>query len=340
MYFYYLNTNMVRLTFIYRSVKWTLGIFILVSFYACKNNNDDVIVKPQTITEIVYNSRNTTVFQAAVTKANLSSVLQGNSITIYIPTDAAFANSNIFESTINAMSVADVEALVKYHIINTQAYTVINYPTTTTSINSLATLNGSLYLKKDTSGLFINGNKITQPNILAQNGVAHVLDYVLGAPVNPVGVPAKSILNIVSADSTLRLLYMVINRTAATSNNVKALLEATTNSTLFAPNNIAFTIAGYDSTAIANASTATIDTLANIIKYHITNGKLFANDISNNLQLTTLNTIAAMQPMVTGVNPIVIKGATNTPINSPKLELGNLLGTNGLVHKIDKLILP
>jgi uncharacterized surface protein with fasciclin (FAS1) repeats len=331
---------MIQLKLVYKNLNWIIGVFMLVVFCACKSDNNDVIVKPQTITEIVYNSRNTSVFKAAVNKANLSSVLQGNNITIFIPTDVAFANSNIVESTINAMSVADVETLVKYHIINTQTYSTTNYPTTTTAVNSLATLNGSLYLKKDTSGLFVNGNRITQSNILAQNGVAHVLDYVLGAPITPVGAPTKTILNIVSTDSTLSLLNMLINKTAATINDIKALLETVTNSTLFAPTNIAFTIAGYDSTAIANATAATVNALANVIKYHITNGKFFANDISNNQQLTTLNNMAAMQPIVTGVNPIVIKGATNTEINSAKLELGNLLGTNGIVHKIDKLILP
>jgi uncharacterized surface protein with fasciclin (FAS1) repeats len=338
MYFCSLNKIMKRMVSTY-SLCLPI-ICMLISIQACKNNNDEVIAIPQTITEIVYNSRNTSVFEAAVNKANLGSILQGNNVTVFIPTDAAFANSGIAENTISTMPVAAVEALVKYHIINTQAYTTNNYPVTTTMVSSLAAINGVLHLKKDTSGLYVNGNRITQASILAQNGVAHVLDYVLGAPLKPVGAPSKKIGNVIAEDSTLTLLNMAIQKTAGTANDVRVLIEGLNDNTIFAPTNLAFTIAGFDSTAIANASASRVDTLANIIKYHITAGKLFIPDISNNQTINTLYTMAAGQLMITGVNPIVLKGASNNITNSAKVELGNLLATNGLIHKIDKLLLP
>ena len=290
---------------------------------------------PPTIAALINTGTNFTVLKAAMVKAGLETTLNGSgTFTVFAPTNNAFATMGITVASINTLSVAAVTEIFKYHIINTFAYTLANFTTTATAVNSMALVNNALYLKLNNGAGIVNGKPLAQANILASNGVLHVLDEPLGSPTANVGGPTQNIFNLATADTALKLFVQAVNKTMGSPNDIKALLTGTTAYTIFAPTNTAFIANGMDSTAIANALPAT---LVSVLQYHTLAGRMFSTYFNNLELLATLNTMPP-QPRVFKTTDIAIRGAANTSITQAKVEKSNFLATNGVLHVIDKVV--
>lgn len=143
---------------------------------ACGSTMSDDMGTPDIVdTAIGAGSFNTLV--AAVQAAGLESTLRGDGpFTVFAPTDAAFAA--LPAGTVEAL-LADPEALaaiLTYHVV----------PGAVTSDQlagqrlDVATVNGGSLHIDGTNGVVINGNTtVTTANIIASNGVIHVIDTVL-----------------------------------------------------------------------------------------------------------------------------------------------------------------
>jgi transforming growth factor-beta-induced protein len=119
-------------------------------------------------------------FVTALGAANLTSVFSdpdGDSFTIFAPDNDAFAA--IPPATLNAL-LADPVALgnvLKLHVVKGRfsSFALFNGL-------KLRTLSGeTLTVRRDNSGVSINGTKVNEANLKAGNGVIHIMDGVLSA---------------------------------------------------------------------------------------------------------------------------------------------------------------
>lgn len=115
-----------------------------------------------------------TLIEAAVA-ADLAEALSTQEVTVFAPTDEAFAN--LPEGTLESL-LADPHQLaevLKYHVVagKVMAADVV-------TLTSAETLQGSTVdIKVDGTSVMVDGANIVQTDIEATNGVIHVIDAVI-----------------------------------------------------------------------------------------------------------------------------------------------------------------
>jgi uncharacterized surface protein with fasciclin (FAS1) repeats len=120
-----------------------------------------------------------TTLTALVKQAGLARTLQGQGpFTVFAPTDAAFAK--VPKATLNALAKdkAKLRAVLLYHVAagRVRASKVVK-------LDRVRTLNGaSARIRVRDGSVFVAGAKVTTPDVLASNGVIHVIDEVLLPP--------------------------------------------------------------------------------------------------------------------------------------------------------------
>ena len=134
-----------------------------------------------TILDIVSNSADHDTFELAVIAAGLAETLSGSGpFTLFAPTDAAFAN--LPDGTLQALldSIPELTNILLYHVTpgtfmstdltnGQQLPTMTFYPPLTVTI--------------DTNGVMINEASVIVADIVADNGVVHVIDAVLSLDI-------------------------------------------------------------------------------------------------------------------------------------------------------------
>ncbi len=117
---------------------------------------------------------------ALVKKAGLAGALSGKGpLTVFAPTDAAFAK--VPKATLAALGKdkAKLKAVLLYHVVKgkvTAAQVV--------KLSSAKTLGGESVTIKVTGGkVFVGGAQVVTPNVMASNGVIHVINKVLIPPM-------------------------------------------------------------------------------------------------------------------------------------------------------------
>ncbi|MFO1142325.1 MAG: fasciclin domain-containing protein [Amaricoccus sp.] len=118
---------------------------------------------------------------AALTEAGLVETLKGpGPFTVFAPTDAAFAKlpAGTVETLLEPENKAKLTAILTYHVVpgKLMAADVVKY-------NAAKTANGAeLPIKASGSGVKVGDANVTATDIVATNGVIHVIDAVLLPP--------------------------------------------------------------------------------------------------------------------------------------------------------------
>jgi uncharacterized surface protein with fasciclin (FAS1) repeats len=115
---------------------------------------------------------------AALTAADLVTTLKGpGPFTVFAPTDAAFAKlpAGTLDTLLKPENKAMLQSILEYHVVagKVLAADVVKLTRATTIQGqsvTIAVVNG---------GVTINGAKVITPDVLATNGVIHVIDSVL-----------------------------------------------------------------------------------------------------------------------------------------------------------------
>jgi uncharacterized surface protein with fasciclin (FAS1) repeats len=115
---------------------------------------------------------------AAVQAAGLVPTLEGEGpFTVFAPTDAAFAKlpAGTIDELLKPENLSQLQAILTYHVISGKVLS-----SDVVKTHSLKTVQGQ-ELKVSNSGgkVMINNAAVTQVDILASNGVIHVIDSVL-----------------------------------------------------------------------------------------------------------------------------------------------------------------
>ncbi|MFZ4815209.1 MAG: phosphate ABC transporter substrate-binding protein PstS family protein [Phototrophicaceae bacterium] len=146
-----------------------------------------VMAQDQTIVEIAAGNEDFSTLVAAVTAAGLAETLSGGEFTVFAPTNEAF--DALFAAT--GLTVEDLVAntdllttVLTYHVV---AGTVLS---TDLVAGEVASVEGSpLTVHIDDMGVMIDQANVVTADIVASNGVIHVIDSVLlTLPVDPATV--------------------------------------------------------------------------------------------------------------------------------------------------------
>ena len=110
----------------------------------------------------------------ALTAAGLIDTLKGpGPFTVFAPTDAAFAK--IPKDALDALlkDKAKLTAVLTYHVVPGKVMAA------DVKAGKVKTVQGSEITVKTTGGVMVDGAKVTATDIVADNGVIHVIDSVI-----------------------------------------------------------------------------------------------------------------------------------------------------------------
>ncbi len=296
---------------------------------------DSVLVPPSilpivgTIVAPAYFNKNFTTLIAAVLNADtdvLSVLLgngpSGNGLTLFAPTNAAFEAAGI-------TNVNGQDAVLTYHVVD-GTVTQSMLPTSGIAAAEVATLGGNIYVTNAGGPVSINGTTtVTATDITGSNGVVHVIDNVLIPPT-------QNIVEIVSDFASGDPAEFTMLAAALTRAGLLSTFEGTGPFTVFAPTDAAFMAAGFPD--VASIQAATPEALTPILTHHVVqpNAHIFSTDLTDDLAAPMLNG----QNVVVDLDNLTLQDAGG---NSPAGLIPSLLNvhaTNGVVHVIDKVLLP
>lgn len=299
---------------------------------------DQVLVPPSmmpiinTIVEPAYFNKNFTTLIAAVKAASpsiLTTLLSSGNKTLFAPTNAAFTAAGI----IDLPNQATLDAVLAYHVINSE----VTSSQIATGSSNAETLNGKIYLSKGGAGVFINGSsKVTTADIDASNGVVHVIDRTLMPPSETIAQIATRLSTASPAQFTQLVAALARTQGQGANDLLAAASASGSNLTVFAPTDAAFQQL-YTALGVANVNEIPLATLINVLKHHIVSGRVFSTDLASGA-VTTLNgnvtvNVGANPPTVTG-------GSGGANVANLQTSMLNILATNGVIHVIDRVLLP
>jgi uncharacterized surface protein with fasciclin (FAS1) repeats len=135
---------------------------------------------PGTIVDVAVGAGTFNTLAAALTAAGLVETLQGDGpFTVFAPTDDAFAAlpEGLLEALLLPENVGVLQAILTYHVVSG---TVLAADVTT---GDVPTVEGSSIAVDTSMGVVLNGtSNVTATDIMASNGVIHVIDAVLLPP--------------------------------------------------------------------------------------------------------------------------------------------------------------
>ncbi|MBK9254697.1 MAG: fasciclin domain-containing protein [Saprospiraceae bacterium] len=278
---------------------------------------DAVLLPPaasNTVVDIIVNSPDHNTLEAAVIAADLAGVLSGDGpFTVFAPTDAAFAA--LPEGTIDSLlnDIPALTAILTYHVVGTTALSgdLIDG-------QIITTLNGKdITVTINANGVFINNAQVTVADIIADNGVVHVIDAVLLPPA-----ASNTVVDIIVNSPDHNTL-----EAAVIAADLADVLSGDGPFTVFAPTDAAF----------AALPEGTIDSLLNdiptltaILTYHVVGTTALSGDLIDGQIITTLN----------GTDITVTINANGVFINDAQVTIADIEADNGVVHVIDAVLLP
>lgn len=295
-----------------------LSILAIASLFlvtaSCSDDEPNTPPAP-TVTELVVNDPNFSILEAAVVKAGLADALSTtNPITVFAPNNAAFNASGITESVIASLPVATVDSILKYHVLGAFVPSS-NVPAS----DAVTTLLGTrLFASRNTNGVFVNGLRVSPADIEARNGVVHVIERVLIPPT-------QTIAGIATSDTTFSILVAAVVRLGLVPT-----LSGPGKFTVFAPTNAAFRAAG-----ITDVNAVPLATLDAVVRYHVLTTNVFASDLTSGARVPSLQG----GQLEVNVSPARVKIATSTQPFS-NIAVANITATNGVIHVIDRVMLP
>jgi transforming growth factor-beta-induced protein len=274
-----------------------------------------VLLPNLTVVDLAINN-NFTILTTAVIQQELVPALSNpfGTFTVFAPTDAAFAN------LLDALDITAAELLEFENLTDILLYHVlgVEVPSSAVTNGLLATpLNDENTIKMTvTSGgdVFANHAQVVLADVNADNGVVHAIDAVI--------LPVITVVDIAINNDFNYLVAAVIQEglVPALSNPLAAF-------TVFAPTDQAFEdLATALETDIAGL--LGLETLSTVLLYHVVAGEVASTDLENG----TVNTLADIT-----INVNVDAGVL---INTSTVILADVLAFNGIVHVIDRVLVP
>ena len=253
---------------------------------------------------------------AALTAADLIDTLKGpGPFTVFAPTDAAFAKlpKGTVENLLKPENRDALVAVLTYHVVpgTVKAADVVK-------LKSATTVNGQrVDIAVDEGTVRLDGATVVQTDILATNGVIHVIDTVILPETDTIPAVAAS------AGSFGTLL------TAVAAADLVETLSGPGPFTVFAPTDAAFAKLGPN--AIADLlKPENKARLASILTYHVVPGRVYADQV---VGMTSAKTVEGGSVAIKVVGGKVM-------IDNATVVATDVEAANGVIHIIDTVIIP
>jgi len=245
---------------------------------------------------------------AAVQAAGLEEVLRGaGPFTVFAPTDAAF--DALPDGVLEAL-LADPAALAQvltYHVVAGRilAGDLVDGQVVTS-------VEGRPFRITLQGGARVNGVDITATDVEAANGVIHVIDAVL--------IPVED-----NVDTAVEAGFSTLVAAVQAADLVDV-LRGEGPFTIFAPTNAAFDALP---DGVLEALLADPEALAGVLTYHVIEGRIFASDLEDGIEVTTVEG-----------STVTISLNGGARVNDANITATDILTSNGVIHVIDAVLVP
>lgn len=278
-------------------------------------------VPSQNIVEIASANSDFSILVEALVAANLDDTLKGTGpFTVFAPTNAAFADllTALGITKADLLAHPDLSKVLLYHVVSGSVLS-----TDLTDGMEATTVQGEkVRFNLGVTPPKVNDSQITSPDLMATNGVIHVIDKVL-VPDEFI-LSTKNIVETAVANPDFSILVAALQKA-----NLVSALEGEGPFTVFAPTNAAFT-------ALLTSLDITADDLLNqpdlakVLLHHVISGKVLSSALTDGLEATTLNE-----------DKLVFDLSGTTPmVNGAKISTVDLETRNGVIHVIDSVMVP
>jgi len=303
-----------------RLKKWLLASSI-VFLSACGGHHHPSVL------DVAREDARFTILVEAVQTAGLQPTLDGDGpLTLFAPTDAAFASLLTELGLTKAQLLADTALLTSvltYHVLPTQ----VNAAAVPLG-KAITTVEGGFFKIESGAGgaLTVQDGRnriaaISATDLPARNGVVHVVDKVI--------LPANR--DIVQTAQALPDFSILVEALVAA--NLTGALSGPGPFTVFAPTNAAFTDL-LTSLGITKAQLlADTVLLTSVLRYHVVSGRVLKADVPVGTPIQTLEPGKTF----TVDGTLVI---TDAQSNTAQIVATDVFTSNGVIHVIDKVIRP
>ncbi len=299
-----------------------IAMSALALLAACGGGGDD---HPDNIVQTAQADPQFSILVEAVTAADLATTLSGpGPFTVFAPTNDAFAALLTELGITKAQLLADkplLTAVLTYHVLPAQVLRA-DIPLG----RAVTTVQGDI-VKIDAAGagLAITDGRnrvsnIVAADVLASNGVIHAVDKVLLPP-------DQTIVQTAAANADFSILVE-----AVTAAGLVDTLSGPGPFTVFAPTNAAFAALLTELGITKAQLLADTALLTEVLTYHVVPARVLKAEIPLDTPIATVQT----DTLRIGAGFVITdqRGRTSTIVAT------DILTRNGVVHAIDKVILP
>ena len=268
----------------------------------------------------------------ALTAASLVEPLQGEGpFTVFAPNNEAFtallADQEVDDlaGLVEKLGLPAVTSILQAHVVaqslsadelEDQEYATLNTDQTIT-------------VTRDADGnVLIDGAAVVSSDIIAGNGVVHIIDAVINVPTPDVD---GTVVDAIASRGTLSNLSAALERTS----NVTTTLQGEGPFTVFAPSDVAFqallgerTLDQLISDLGDGNATAGTQALGNILRGHVVTEELDANQLTDGREFGTVGGTTLAITVEDGI----------TRVNGATVVEKNLRASNGVVHIINQVL--
>ncbi|MGB9623413.1 MAG: fasciclin domain-containing protein [Phycisphaerae bacterium] len=280
---------------------------------ACRNGVihviDAVLLPKDDVIDVAAKDGSFKTLLAAVDSAGLTDVLRGEGpFTVFAPTDEAFAKlpKGAVEGLLQ--DPPKLRAVLKYHVVPGRLMAA-DLP----GRSSAKTVLGQSLTLVTASPTRVDNAAITKADILASNGVIHVIDAVM--------LPKDDIVDVARKAGSFNTLLAAIEAAGLTDT-----LRGEGPFTVFAPTDEAF----------ARLPAGTVEgllkdvaKLKRILLYHVVPGKNMAADVAKMRSARTAGGLG-----------VRIRTANGVRVDDAAVIKGDVPAANGVIHVIDGVLLP
>lgn len=297
---------------------------------ACGGSSDSVNLTPPAspptpnIIELAKATPNLSILVEAVVAADLAATLSGaGPFTVFAPTNDAFV-ALLGELGVSKDALLKdkplLTAVLTYHVLGAKVEKA-NVPVG----KAITTLQKGVFKVEAPGGVLTitdgrnRTSKIIATDVQASNGVVHIIDKVI-LPAN------KNIVETAQAAPNFSLLVE-----AVVAANLQGTLSGAGPFTVFAPTNDAFVAALAELGVSKVALFANVPLLTKILTYHVVGARVLKADIP-------AGPIATVQGETFTINPTFV--LTDQRARLTNITATDLFTSNGVIHTINKVILP
>ncbi|MNV25408.1 Immunogenic protein MPT70 precursor [compost metagenome] len=244
-------------------------------------------------------------------------------LTVFAPTNAAFAALLSELGVTKEALLADkplLTAVLTYHVLGSRV------PRADVPLGKAITpVSGGFFKIESANGLKITDGRnrvstITATDIQASNGVVHLVDRVL--------LPANK--DIVATASALPDFSILVEAVVAAG--LATTLQGAGPFTVFAPTNAAFAALLAELGVTKEALLADTALLTTVLTYHVVPARVLKAEVPIN------TAIATVQGQTFTVNASLV--ITDQNLRTSNITMADVFTSNGVIHVVDKVILP